>query len=86
MVTQWARAHFAAGWNVVLGFQPAAPAGNVVLTTPAKAPKLSLLDRLDRWFWRQEQQRRERYLAEAVDVVDLEQRMRGLERAPSRVL
>ena len=84
MVTQWMRAHISAGWNLVLGFQPAAPAGNVVLMPPAKAPKLSLFNRLDRWFWRQDQLRLERYLAQAADIVELEQRMRSLERAPSR--
>jgi hypothetical protein len=85
MVMQWARAHFGAGAaNVVLGFQaPTGVAGARV--TPARvqaeAPKLGWLDRLDRWFWSQEQAQREAYLAKASDVFDLERRMRTLERA-----
>jgi hypothetical protein len=38
------------------------------------------LERLDRWCWRVEQKRVEDYLARAVDIADLEQRMRSLER------
>ena len=53
-----------------------------VRTQPAKpkAPAAGLLDRLDHWFWRQEQRQREAYLAQASDIYDLERRMRHLER------
>lgn len=67
-------------------FAPSGSAGIALATVPpheASAPTLSWLDRLDRWFWRQEQLRRERYLAAASDLVELEQRMRSLERARS---
>jgi hypothetical protein len=40
----------------------------------------SLLDRLDNWFADQELKSREAFLAQAVDIVDLEQRLRWLER------
>jgi hypothetical protein len=40
----------------------------------------SLLDRLDSWFADQELRSREAFLAQAVDIVDLEQRLRSLER------
>ena len=39
-----------------------------------------LLDRLDRWFWRQEQKARDAYLAQSRDVFDLERRIAALER------
>jgi len=38
------------------------------------------LDRLDNWFADQELKSREAFLAQAVDIVDLEQRLRWLER------
>jgi hypothetical protein len=85
MITHWARAHFDAGLNnVVLGFQPTEGlAGSIATPLPAKVerPKQSWMDRLDRWFWSLEQKRRDAYLAQAVDIVDLEQRMRKLERS-----
>ena len=40
----------------------------------------SWLERLDSWFWKQEMKRREAFLAKSVDIFDLEQRMRRLER------
>ena len=42
----------------------------------------SWLDRLDAWFWRQEQRAREDYLARSADIFELERRMRALERNP----
>lgn len=39
-----------------------------------------LLERLDRWFWRQQQREREAYLAKAQDLADLEARIKALER------
>ena len=44
------------------------------------AVALTWLDRLDQWAWRQTQKQREAYLAESTDLVDLERRMRALER------
>lgn len=72
-----------------VGFQPTAGyAGTISIARPAvaPAPKLGLMSRLDRWFWSLEQKRRDAYLAQAVDIVDLEQRMRRLERAPQGFL
>ena len=72
-----------------VGFQPTADyAGTISIARPAvaPAPKLGLMSRLDRWFWSLEQKRRDAYLAQAVDIVDLEQRMRRLERAPQGFL
>lgn len=40
----------------------------------------TLLQRLDRWLWRLEAQGRERYLAQASDHFDLEQRIRRIDR------
>ena len=54
------------------GAAPAAPAPT----------RLHALDRLDRWFWRQRQQDREDYLADATDIADVERRLRALERTP----
>ena len=47
--------------------------------TPA-APRMSLLDRLDAWHFRQAQREREAYLARSKDVFDLERRIRAIER------
>jgi hypothetical protein len=47
----------------------------------AKAPTVSLFDRLDGWFWRQAQRDQEAYLAGSRDIYELEQRIRRLERA-----
>jgi len=38
------------------------------------------LERLDRWFWRQEQKARDDYLATSVDVFELERRIEALDR------
>jgi hypothetical protein len=40
----------------------------------------SWLDRLDHWFWKQEMKSREAFLAKSIDIFDLEQRMRCIER------
>lgn len=83
MVIQGFRDTIVAGWTPRLGFQPVTgvPGTTVPVQAPvAVAPRLTLMERLDRWFWRQEQKRVERYLAGAVDQVDLEQRMRELDR------
>jgi hypothetical protein len=54
-----------------------------VANAPAAAMrsrKLRWLERLDRWFWAQQQRDIETYLARSKDIHDLEQRMRNLER------
>ena len=43
-------------------------------------PDAKWLDRLDTWFWRQEQKSRDAYLAQSRDVFDLERRMEALDR------
>ena len=40
----------------------------------------TLFERLDRWLWKQEHERCERYLAAASDRFDLEQRLRRIDR------
>ena len=56
---------------------------NAPRSTPAKAKAVSLLDRLDAWFWHQRQRANEAYLAQSQDVFELESRMRALERGVS---
>ena len=53
-----------------------APAAN----TSPRTKSRSWLDRFDTWLWRQEMRRHEEYLAQSVDVFDLELRQRSLER------
>lgn len=88
MVMHWMGTH--AGTKALrLGFQSTADyAGTIAVARRAvvPAPKLGWMDRLDRWFWTLEQKRRDAYLAQAVDIVDLEQRMLRLERAPQGFL
>jgi len=55
----------------------AIPAG---ATTASPEPDRGFLDRLDAWFWEQDQRAREAYLGKAKDVYDLEARIRDLER------
>lgn len=54
-------------------------AGRVSATGPV-APVRSLLDRIEHALWRSRQRELERYLASSVDLVDLEDRIRRLER------
>ncbi len=56
-----------------------APAGNAMPIAPRK---LTLFERFDRWIARMRQRDRERYLAQASDVFELEARIRELERRP----
>lgn len=51
-----------------------------IATEPGTAPRLGLLERLDRWLWRQHVREREAFLADSKDVYELEERMRRLER------
>ncbi|HTI46261.1 MAG TPA: DUF3563 family protein [Casimicrobiaceae bacterium] len=48
---------------------------------PKTAPRLGLLDRLDRWTWKQRQKDIEARLAQSTDLADLERRLRELDRA-----
>lgn len=60
-----------------------APRAGKTAAAPAKpdaTPRLTVLDRLDGWFWRQMQKDREAYLARSSDVFDLERRIDALER------
>jgi len=54
----------------------------VAKRTPAKAPerRRGLLERLEHWFWTQQQRDMEAYLAKASDVYDLEARIREIDR------
>lgn len=63
----------------VASFQPT----DASAPDPAQAvpPRLTLLQRLDRWLWSLESKGRERYLAASADRFDLERRMRHLDRA-----
>lgn len=47
---------------------------------PTTHPQLTLMQRFDRWLWRQEQKGREAYLAGATDRFDLERRIRHIDR------
>ena len=49
---------------------------------PVSAPKPRLMQRLERWFWTWRQRELEAYLAQSMDVHDLEARIRKLERNP----
>lgn len=48
---------------------------------PPLQPRLTLLQRLDRWLWSLDSRGRERYLAAATDRFDLERRIRHIDRA-----
>ena len=49
---------------------------------PIAPRKLTLFERFDRWIARMRQHDRERYLAQANDVFEVEARIRELERRP----
>jgi Protein of unknown function (DUF3563) len=61
----------------VVSFQPADGSSADLVPPP---PRLTLLQRLDRWLWTLESRGRERYLAAAADRFDLERRMRHIDR------
>jgi hypothetical protein len=69
----------AVGWR-----EPAPRDGSVSVQEPERLPAAGWLDRIDHWFWLQQQRDRERYLAQAKDVFDLEVRIRDLERGSAR--
>ena len=50
-------------------------------TNTSPPPSPGIFERIDRWFWRQAQRERERYLAQSQDVFELEERIRRLERS-----
>jgi len=54
--------------------------GRVRTATYRDAPRRGWLERLDHWFWKQEQRAIEAHLAAATDIHDLEVRIRELER------
>ena len=54
----------------------AAPA---LATTPLR--RRGFLERLEHWFWSQQQRDLEAYLAKATDVYDLEARIRAIDRS-----
>lgn len=47
------------------------------------APRRGLLERLEYWFWAQQQRDLEAYLAKSTDVYDLEARIHAVERNKS---
>jgi hypothetical protein len=53
-------------------------------TARTETQKRGLLDRLDAWFWRQQQRAQEDYLAGAHDVYELERRIDALDRGSAR--
>jgi len=44
-------------------------------------PRRGLLEKIDQWFWRLRERDTEEYLAQAKDMIDLERRMREIERS-----
>jgi len=60
--------------------QPGRQARPVEANAESRAPRRGLLDRVNDWFWRQEQRDIEAYLGKAHDICDLEARIRSLER------
>lgn len=62
---------------------PPPPRGGLANGEPVKATaaRPGILERIDRWFWKQEMRDREAYLAGAQDIFELEERIRRLERS-----
>jgi hypothetical protein len=61
--------------------QPLSSAEAVARQAAPDAPRLGVMERLDRWLWRQEVRQREAYLADAKDIYELEERIRRYERS-----
>src|SRR5262245_59146336 len=61
--------------------KPAADSKPATTTASAGPRRLTWLERLDRWFWAQQQRDIETYLAQSADIHYLEQRMKNLERS-----
>lgn len=51
-----------------------------------KAPRRSLVDRIDDWFWRRHQRAVEMRLGQAADIFELERMIRALERGDITLL
>ena len=51
-----------------------------VRAAPVQAPRRTMLDKVDEWFWRRHQRSVEMRLAKASDVFELERLIRGIER------
>ncbi|MEP7182155.1 MAG: DUF3563 family protein [Betaproteobacteria bacterium] len=67
-----------------LTLRPAAPRATESVWGAAMGALHRLGERFDRWAWDQQMRDREAYLAQSVDVFDLEQRIRTLERGDCR--
>jgi Protein of unknown function (DUF3563) len=50
--------------------------------SPAPAAQRGIMAAIDDWFYRQQVNAREAYLAQSTDIFDLESRIRHLERRP----
>lgn len=59
------------------------PSGTAVVR--AATPRRSFFDRIEHALWRSRQREIERYLAASTDLVDLERRLRRLERREAHV-
>lgn len=60
--------------------RPGSESRNASPKTAEGAPRRSLLERLERWVWANQQRDLEAYLAQASDIHDLEARIRMIER------
>lgn len=58
----------------------AGASGRKTLAAAEMPRRIGILDRLDQWFWRQEQKDRDAYLAGSADVFELERRIEAMER------
>ncbi|MFO1415661.1 MAG: DUF3563 family protein [Burkholderiales bacterium] len=72
-----AQTTFQQSMPATLPAETAAPAA-----APAEAFWHRLFESIDGWFYRQQQQEREAYFAQAQDIFDLENRIRAWERGP----
>lgn len=61
---------------------PKAPAASSRTNGCSPTSRPSLTRRLNDWFYRQQVDQREAYLAQSTDIFDLERRIRHLERRP----
>ena len=64
-----------------LSFNPRSSGHGAGEPVQESKPRRGLLEKIDQWFWRLRQRDHEEYLAQAKDVVDLERRMREIERS-----
>jgi Protein of unknown function (DUF3563) len=61
------------------------PAPHVRIHDNTPGTRGSWLDRLDTWFWKRELKEREAFLAQSLDICDLEHRMRSLDLGEKRL-